>query len=81
MQRVWPTCPIEASALLLGVSRYMPVTCRPQQQAACRETAVFYRDRVEPSHRSRGERAREKKKSNGTLKEKTVENRPRGGGG
>lgn len=38
--------------------------------AACRETAVFYRDRVEPSRRSRG---------GGllmvVLKEKTVENR------
>lgn len=32
MQRIWPTCPIEAPASLSGVSRYMPAACRPQQQ-------------------------------------------------
>lgn len=43
--------------------------------AACRETAVFYRDRVEPSRRSRGGGEREKKLLMVVLKEMTVENR------
>lgn len=38
--------------------------------AACRETAVFYRDKVEPSRRSRGGGEREKKTSNGGFKRK-----------
>lgn len=38
--------------------------------AACRETAVFYRDRVEPSRRSRGGVRERKKTSNGGFKRK-----------
>lgn len=33
MQRIWPSCPIEAPTLLSGASRYMPATCRPQWRA------------------------------------------------